>query len=189
LNTFFHAFSAALVLGLAGFSPSAAKAAPAAPAPMKSFRLESVRAELPASRLADLLGKPVILHFWASWCAPCQKELPGLAKLAQSGQALGVRFIPVSIDGRADQTRAEDFAAKIQPVIPFWRISAESETSPGKALWAWGLPMTYFIDPHGRILARARGSRDWAAMGETGLRQIFSLREPSPLNPPLKTDK
>jgi thiol-disulfide isomerase/thioredoxin len=51
-------------------------------------------------------GTIVVLNFWATWCEPCQDELPRLSRLAQSYAGKNVQFIAVSIDDAKDRARS-----------------------------------------------------------------------------------
>ena len=59
--------------------------------------------------LASLRGKVVLVDFWASWCEPCKKELPLLAKMAPRLRAKGIEIVAVNIDD--DKKKAADFLA------------------------------------------------------------------------------
>src|ERR1700722_4662408 len=61
-------------------------------------------------KLSALRGRIVVLNFWATWCEPCQEELPRLSKLSQSYLAKNVQFVAVSIDAPKD-------AEKIEPLL------------------------------------------------------------------------
>ena len=63
-----------------------------------------------ALTLSELRGKVVLLDFWASWCAPCQEELPLLDEMAPRWSEKGVEFVGVSID--EEKSDAEAFLAK-----------------------------------------------------------------------------
>jgi thiol-disulfide isomerase/thioredoxin len=122
-------------------------------------------------------GKNLIVHFWATWCAPCKKELPQFAELAKPAEEAGAVVRAISIDPPADSAKAR-LAWEVMEAgkLPFFIVSGQPDLSPGKALWAWGLPVTYFIipgGPGGKIVARAMGTRDWSKLDANGLKSIF----------------
>ena len=85
-----------LVLGLCGLLSDAHAGARAAPAqvPLAPF---ITPAQLKAT-LASHKGRVVVLHLWATWCEPCLKELPLLAKLAREASSRGIDVLAVSLD-------------------------------------------------------------------------------------------
>ncbi len=115
------------------------------------------------SHLVDYHGKNVILHFWASWCEPCKKELAQLDQLAKAGAASGVVLVPISGDDSAQPKQVKDaqkFLASVPGHLPFFLAE------PGKSrdrFLTWGIPVTYFIGKDGKLIARALGPRDWSA--------------------------
>ena len=115
-----------------------------------------------AVRIADFKGRPVLLNLWASWCAPCVKELPTLQKLdetqAQDGQ-LGV--IAVSQD-MAPKASVDAFLASKQ----ISRFAAFHDPAMGlsSALGAEVLPTSILFDAQGREVWRYVGDLDWTSV-------------------------
>jgi thiol-disulfide isomerase/thioredoxin len=89
---------------LASGSPASLRAGeqPVGPAPVLQAKpTAQVRVISEAELRNDLLhrkGRPVVLHFWATWCGPCIEELPALARMAEHVRRAGVDFVAVSLD-------------------------------------------------------------------------------------------
>jgi thiol-disulfide isomerase/thioredoxin len=110
--------------------------------------------------LADYEGKHVLVNFWATWCAPCRKEMPMLSELqAELG---GDKFEVVTIAaGRNTPAGIEKFFkdAKIDN-LPRYQDPKQALASQ---LGIFGLPITIILDPNGKEIARLRGDADWAS--------------------------
>ncbi|MCL9757893.1 redoxin domain-containing protein [Frankia sp. AiPa1] len=104
-----------------------------------------------AISLVSMRGKIVIVNFWASWCAPCRAETPGLAKLAR--QRPTVAFLGVNEkDGTSSaKAFARDFGTSYPSIVDrLGTLAAGWPVAPG-------LPSTFVLDPDGRIAARFTG--------------------------------
>jgi len=117
----------------------------------------------PDSSLADLAGEVTILHFWASWCAPCRDELPALQAFQDAqGAALaqeGVRIVTISNDFRADD--AQRMLEKSGLSLP---VLLDSRQTINLALAGQRtLPLTLAILPDGSIHILARGPMNWSS--------------------------
>jgi len=118
----------------------------------------------PALRLADMDGEAfdldeargrwVFVHFWASWCGPCRKEMPAIQRMA--GQLGGDGPVLVLINTAEDEDTLFTFLATIAPDLPSLMDRDGSVTE------AWeprGLPATFLVDPEGRLRYQALGGR------------------------------
>lgn len=112
--------------------------------------------------LKEMRGKVVLLHIWATWCAPCKEEFPLFAKVYRSFKDRALVLLPVAIDKSATHEELASQAKKLGAVFPVYLASEGSIT---ERYWTWGVPVTYFIDKRGWIRGRAIGPRDWSSDG------------------------
>jgi thiol-disulfide isomerase/thioredoxin len=108
--------------------------------------------------LADFRGKPVLLNLWATWCAPCVKELPTLDALqTREGERLKVLTVSQDMEGRA---KVEAFLAKrTYRTLEAW---LDPEMALMSDLGVSSLPTTILYDAQGREVWRVAGDKDWA---------------------------
>jgi len=103
--------------------------------------------------LAEYKGKPVLVHFWASWCGPCRHEMPLLTTWLK--QHPDVTIIPVSLDDSIEDAR--DFLTSNRFDLP----AQLTDSSQARALGARGLPTTLVLNADGDIAARQVGALPW----------------------------
>ena len=98
-------------------------------------------------RLSDFRGDVVILNFFATWCAPCRKEVPDLVRLHQRFAGDGLHVIGVSLDENGD--------AVLKPFIKQYGIAYPIVLATEKTIFDYGgmqsIPSTFLIDHRGSI--------------------------------------
>lgn len=142
-------------------------AQPSAPAASAATKLDRSHAGRPApstafldpdgdeTNLPVLEGKPALVNFWATWCAPCKKELPTLDRLAAAqGDRLQVVTIAEDEAGKAAAYLAQARFAKLEG----W---ADPKLGMTDSLQINDLPTTILFDAKGREIWRYKGDRDW----------------------------
>jgi thiol-disulfide isomerase/thioredoxin len=109
-------------------------------------------------KLADYKGKTVLLNFWATWCAPCVKEMPSLDKLqAEMGKDKFV-VLPLSLDGPSKPKVAPFYADKKLANLGIYFDKGKKVLG---ALDISVLPTSVLVDPEGREIGRLEGDADW----------------------------
>jgi len=98
--------------------------------------------------LDDLEGRPLVLNFWATWCAPCRLEMPHLQRAYEAHANEGLLIIAINQQEQAGQVRS--FMNELG--LTFTTL-LDSEGDVAQTYGANGLPSTYFIDRAGTIQA------------------------------------
>lgn len=100
-------------------------------------------------RLSALKGRIVVLNFWATYCAPCRKEMPDLAAIQNEYAALGVQVVGASADGWGDRAKVLQFVKESKINFPVWT----GATAADMARFGLGgaLPGTVVVGRDGRI--------------------------------------
>jgi thiol-disulfide isomerase/thioredoxin len=110
--------------------------------------------------LADFRGKVVALNLWATWCAPCVREMPDLDRLQAKIGGASFEVIALSSD-RGGLSKVEPFFRRTG--IEHLEIYLDPKNTIARRLGARGLPTTFIIDAEGRILGSVAGAMDWSA--------------------------
>jgi len=136
--------------------------------PAPAISLPEVRDSTARVELASLRGKPVVVNFWASWCAPCRKELP---YFEAAHQRLGDRVAFLGVNHQDGRTPARDLLRQSGITYP-------SGSDPdGKVAIDYGLrgmPTTVFISSDGQIVASRTGELSRSELDEMIERLLLS---------------
>jgi len=107
--------------------------------------------------LADLRGKVVMVHFWATWCPPCVEELPTLDRLRQSPIGKDFEMLAVNEDGGGEGALTS-FIQQYRLNIP---VLLDTGSEVARSYGTYKLPETYIVDRQGVVRAKAIGPWDW----------------------------
>ncbi len=151
---------ASLAVGAALAVPLATPALATKPVAVNAAQVATAMAAKPLHRVgggslawSSLQGEVVVLHFWASWCGPCRRELPEIQALHQELAKRGGRVVAVSID--EDPRNAADFAARYAPALPIYHDVPEGLA---KTLDLPALPYTVVVDRDGSVMWAGGGA-------------------------------
>jgi thiol-disulfide isomerase/thioredoxin len=128
----------------------------ATPEAIPEFKFEDATGA--AKTLADFKGRVVLLNLWATWCAPCKKEMPALDRLQKELGSDTFEVVALSVDRQGavaskkflDETKATNL-----------KLYVESTSKSIGLLKAPGLPTTLLIDKEGREIGRLAGPAEW----------------------------
>jgi len=145
--------------------------------PSKTMKAELhfVDAEGHRGGLERFSGSPLLINFWASWCAPCLIELPALDRLAQDPARGPLHVVALSLDQKGIAPVLDVFRrAKIHHLQPL--VDSGHESLAGTTLPA--LPFTMLVSAQGCVLAMRRGRVDWDSLAERkALRALMSASD------------
>ena len=105
--------------------------------------------------LSNFKGKLVMLNFWATWCAPCEEEMPSLNSISKNSELNNLKIFPINI-GQESLEKTQKFFNKLN--IKNLKIYYDSPNTLAKKLSLRGLPTTIIFNKDGKEIARIIGS-------------------------------
>jgi peroxiredoxin len=113
--------------------------------------------------LADLRGKVVLINFWATWCKPCEDEMPAMEELYRTLRPEGLELIAISVDDEVAPVAS--FRERLGLSFP---ILMDSGKQVATAYQTFRFPETFLVGRDGIVVERYIGPRDWAAPAYVG---------------------
>lgn len=139
--------------------------------PASPLDLPGLRAAGQRVRLAAFRGHPLIVNFWASWCAPCRQEMPALEAVARKERG---RIDFLGVDANDQRGSALAFLRKTGVTYP---VAFDAHATAAARYGVYGLPTTYFLSPTGQVLGHQVG-----ALTESRLLQLLARVFPAALS-------
>lgn len=115
------------------------------------------------SKLSDWKGRVLVVNFWATWCAPCRKEIPEFIRMQSRLGPRGLQFVGIAID---EMDKVKAYAAEVginYPLLVGEIEAVEASRAFGNELGA--LPFTVVIDRQGRVVRTELGGTNEAKLG------------------------
>lgn len=106
--------------------------------------------------LSDFNGQIVMINFWATWCGPCRTEMPSMQRMYDSFRDRG--FVMLAVNSRENPRVVAQFIDEFGYTFP---VALDLN---GRVSFQYGvrsIPLTYLIDPDGRIIAGKPGAQEW----------------------------
>ncbi|MGR3570290.1 TlpA disulfide reductase family protein [Brevirhabdus sp.] len=128
----------------------------AEPAPVSDVPFEAEDGS--ERRLSDYGGKYVLVNFWATWCAPCRKEMPSLEALQTEFQNDNFEVVTIAT-GRNTRPGIKKFFAEIG--VENLPQNMDKKSALAREMGVLGLPITVLLNPQGQEIARLRGDAEW----------------------------
>ena len=139
--------------------PGLPEQGPTQNAEVPDFTLETVDGKTVS--LSDYRGRPVVINFWATWCAPCREEMPLLQETYDAHRDDGLVVIGVNV--RETPEKVKRFLAEVGVEFP---VLLDSEGAAVNRYLVTSLPLTFFVDREGRLRTLVVGGMTEAVLEE-----------------------
>jgi peroxiredoxin len=127
---------------------------PARPKQASDFTVSLLGGE--TLKLKGQRGRPVLVNFWATWCAPCREEMPAMERLYLKHRQRGFVLLAVSVD--TDAALVKPFLERLKLTFP---VALDAKMDLANAYGVRALPASFLIDRNGYLTALALGPRPW----------------------------
>jgi peroxiredoxin len=123
--------------------------------------------------LASLRGEVVLLNFWATWCEPCEREMPAMQRLYERLAPAGLHLVAVSVDEVAET--ANRFRDRLQLTFD---VLSDPDKRVSDAYQTYRYPETLLIGRDGVVVERYVGPRDWdSPLYEARIRRLLEGKD------------
>jgi len=106
--------------------------------------------------LEDLRGQVVLVNFWATWCKPCEEEIPSMQRLYQELEGQDFEMLAISVD--EDPAPVREFQERLGITFP---ILLDPSKRTSERYQTMGFPESLLLDRDGVVVERYVGPRDW----------------------------
>ena len=138
------------------------------------FTLERLGSEEPV-RLSDLRGRVVLVNFWATWCKPCEDEMPAMQRLYEQLAGPSFELLAVSVDEEPGEV--ERFRDRLGVGFP---ILLDPQQRAAHAYQTFRFPETLLVDADGSVVERYIGPKEWDASAYVErIRRLLEAEVPS----------
>ena len=121
-----------------------------------------------AHTLDEFRGQTILVNFWATWCSPCEKEMPSLGALQKARGGTDFQIVAISVDAAEDKAYAAERLGELgAPNIPF-RIVTPEQYELVYDSGVQGFPTSILYGPDGKEIARLAGEADWSSFEAVG---------------------
>lgn len=117
-----------------------------------------VDADGKAVPLSTYQGRVVLLNFWATWCAPCLREMPALDRLQAALGGKDFKVVTASVDRGGASVAGPWLKGKGLKNLP---VILDPKNKLFRALGGVGMPTTWLLDRKGRIIGKLEGAAEW----------------------------
>ncbi len=124
--------------------------------------LRDIESDAPVS-LRNLRGRVVLVNFWATWCKPCEDEMPAMERLYRALHPEGFELLAVSVDEDASLVR--EFRERLSLSFP---ILHDADKRVSRAWQTDRYPESFLIDARGSVVQRYIGPKQWDASAYVG---------------------
>ena len=108
--------------------------------------------------LASLRGKVVLVNFWATWCKPCEEEMPAMQRLHEALAPQGFELVAISVDEEREPVQA--FRERLGLGFPILHDPAQGSAHTYQS---FRFPESFLVDREGVLVERYIGPREWDA--------------------------